>query len=81
MDVVGDGEVELAVAVVVDEGAAGAPFLASAGDAGLLGYFLEGPIALVVEEAVVAVAGDIEVVDSRHCRSRRRMRPGPNRWR
>ncbi len=54
----------LAVAVVVDEGAAGAPLLAGAGDAGLLGDLAEGAVALVVEEAVFAVGGDVEVVEA-----------------
>jgi hypothetical protein len=62
--VVGDGEVELAVAVVVDEGTAGAPLFSCSGDSGLLGYLFEGAIALVVEEAVFAVAGDVEIVES-----------------
>ncbi len=64
VDVVGDDEVELAVAVVVDEGAAGAPLLAGACDSGLLGYLFEGAVALVVEETVLAVAGDVEVVEA-----------------
>ena len=62
--VVGDGEIEFSVAVIIDEGAAGAPFFAGSGDACLLGYLFEGAIALVVEEAVFAVAGDVEVVES-----------------
>ena len=77
----GDHQVELAVAVVVDEGAAGAPLVSGAGDAGLLGDFLEGAISLVVEEAALAVAGDVHVVEGRRCRSRRRRLPGPSRWR
>ncbi len=64
MDVVGDDEIEFAVAVVVDEGAAGAPLFAGACDSGLLGYFFEGAVALVVEEAVLAVAGDVEIVEA-----------------
>ena len=64
VDVVGDDEIEFAVAVVVDEGAAGAPLFAGACDSGLLGYFFEGAVALVVEEAVLAVAGDVEVVEA-----------------
>ena len=64
MNVVGDGEIEFAVAVVVDEGAACAPLLAGASDSGLLGYLFEGAVALVVEEAIFAVAGDVEVVEA-----------------
>ncbi len=62
--VVGDGEVQLAVAVVIDEGTAGAPLFSCSSDAGLLGYLFEGAIALVMEETVFAVAGDVEVVES-----------------
>jgi hypothetical protein len=62
--IVGDGEVELAVAVVIDEGTAGAPLFSCSGDACLLGYFFEGAIALVVKEAIFTVAGDIEIVES-----------------
>ncbi len=64
VDVGGDHQVELAVAVVVDEGAAGAPLIAGAGDAGLLGNFFEGAVSLIVEEAAFAVAGDVEVVEA-----------------
>ena len=64
VDVVGDDEVELAVAVVVDEGAAGAPLFAGACHSCLLGYFFEGAVALVVEETILAVAGDVEVVEA-----------------
>ncbi len=64
VNVVGNGEIQLAVAVVVDEGTAGAPLLACSSDASLLGYLLECSIALVVEEAVFAVAGDVDVVES-----------------
>jgi hypothetical protein len=62
--VVGDGQVQLAVAIVVDEGAAGAPLLARTGDTCLLRNLLEGSIALVVEEAVFAIAGNVDVVES-----------------
>ncbi len=64
VDVVGDDEIEFAVAVVVDESAAGAPLLTGAGDSGLFGYLFEGAVALVVEEAVLAVAGDVEIVEA-----------------
>ena len=64
MHVVGDGEVQLAVAVVIDKGTAGAPLLSCSGDAGLVCYLFEGAIALVVEESVLAVAGDVDVVVS-----------------
>ena len=64
VDVVGDGDVELAVAVVVDEGAASSPLLAGAGDSGCLRHFLKRPVAFVVVEAVEAVSSDVEVVVS-----------------
>jgi hypothetical protein len=48
VDVVGDDEVEFAIAVVVDEGAASAPLLACACDSGLLGDLFEGAVVLVV---------------------------------
>ena len=60
--IVGDGDVELAVAVVVHKGAAGAPLLAAARRAGLLGHFLEGSVAFVMVQAIFAVGGDVDVV-------------------
>ena len=42
VDIVGDHEIEVAVAVVVDEGAAGAPGFAGARDAGFVADFGEG---------------------------------------
>src|SRR5437868_1266717 len=62
--VIDDGEVQLAVAIVVDEGTAGAPLFSCSGDTGLLGHLFEGAIALVVEEAVFAVVRDIDVAES-----------------
>jgi hypothetical protein len=61
--IVGDGEVEFAVAIVINEGTAGAPLFSCSGDAGLLGHLFEGAIALVVEEAVFAVGSDVDVVE------------------
>ena len=46
--VVGDHQVEMAVAIVIDEGAAGAPGFSGAGDAGLLADIGEGAVAVVV---------------------------------
>ena len=59
-----DEQVELAVAIVVDEGAARAPLLAAARGAALLGDFAERAVALIVEEPVLAVAGDVEIVEA-----------------
>src|SRR5579871_1099087 len=62
--VVGDDEIEFAVAVIVDEGAAGSPLFAGAGDSGSFGDLFEGAIALIVEEAILAIAGDVKVVEA-----------------
>ena len=64
VDIVGDGEIEFAIAVIVDEGAAGAPFLAGAGYTGLFGDLFEGAVALIVKEAIFAIARDVEVVEA-----------------
>ena len=61
VDVVGDGDVEFAIAVVVDEGATCPPLLAGAGDAGLLRNLAEAAVAFVVIEAILAVAGYVEI--------------------
>ena len=61
--VVGDHQIEMAVAIVVDEGASGAPGLAGAGDAGLLGHFGENSV-LVVIETILAVVGDVKIFPS-----------------
>jgi hypothetical protein len=63
MHIVGDGDIQFAVAVVIDEGAAGAPFFAGSSDACLLGHLFEGAIALVVKEAIFTVAGHVDVVE------------------
>jgi hypothetical protein len=54
----------VAVAVVVDEGAAGVPANLRAGldQAGLLGDVGEGAVAVVAIERVLAVVGDEEIV-------------------
>ena len=62
VDVVGDEEIELAVAIVIDEGAARAPARLLACDAGLLADVGEGAVAVVVVENVLAVVGDEQVV-------------------
>ena len=48
VDVVGDHEIEMAVAVVVDEGAAVAPGFAGASDAGFFADVGEGAVTIVV---------------------------------
>ncbi len=52
MDVVSHGEVQLAVAVIIDESAAGTPFLSGSGHSGLFGHFEERAITLIVKEAI-----------------------------
>ena len=64
VDVVGDEEIEMAVFVVVDPGAAGVPARFGAGleEAGAFGDVGEGAVAIVVIENVLAVVGDEEIV-------------------
>ena len=62
VDVVGDEEVEMAVAVVVEEGAAGVPTGGGLEEAGFGGDVGEGAVAVVAVEDVLAVVGDEEVV-------------------
>ena len=62
VDVVADEEVEVAVLVVVEEGAAGVPAQAVLEEAGLFGDVGEGAVAVVAVEGVLAVVADEEVV-------------------
>src|SRR6266567_2098065 len=59
IDVVGDEQIELAVAVVVDKGAAGAPGFSVAGNFGFLADVGEGAVAIVVVEHAFAVVRDV----------------------
>ena len=59
MDVAGDEEVELAVAVVVSPGSTGGPV--AEGYAGFGGDVGEGAVVVVMVEAVLAEVGDVEV--------------------
>ena len=61
VDVVGGEEVEPAVAVVVDEGAARSPARARAAQTGLDGHVLEAPVALVPVEVVLSPVRDVQV--------------------
>src|SRR5216683_2966269 len=61
IDVVGDEQIELAVAVVVNKGAAGAPGFSVAGNLGFLADVGEGAVAVVVVEDVFAVVRDVEI--------------------
>ncbi len=58
--VIGDDEIELAVAIVVNEGAAASPSLARSADARLVGHIGEDTV-IVVVETVLAVVGDVEI--------------------
>ena len=51
----------MAVAVVIDEGAASAPGFAGAGDAGFFADVGERAVAVVVVEDVFSVVGDVEI--------------------
>ena len=62
IDIVGDEEVELAVAIVIDERAASVPAFAVSGDAGLLADVGEGAVAVVVIENVFAEVADEQIV-------------------
>ena len=64
IDVVGDEEVEAAIAIVIDEGAACVPAGAFACDAGLQADIGEGSVSVVVIEDVLTVISDKEIVPS-----------------
>src|SRR6266849_3117468 len=55
---------ESAVAVVVHESAAGAPGFAAAGDVCFFADVGEGAVSIVVIENVLAVVGDVEIVEA-----------------
>ena len=62
--VVGDEQIEMPVAVVVEKAAAGAPARAGAGDASLLGDVGERAVAVVVIEHVAAPVRDEQIVEA-----------------
>ena len=62
IDVVGDEQIELPVAIVVDEGAASVPALAFARHASLLADIGERAVAVVVIQNVLAEVGDEQIV-------------------
>ena len=64
MNIVCHYDVEFTVAVIVDEGAARAPFRSGACNSGLPGHLNEGAIALIVEEAVGAIRGDVDIIEA-----------------
>jgi len=61
IDVVGDHQVEAAVAIIVDKGATGSPSLAGACHAGFLAHIGECSVAVVVIQHILTVIGDIEI--------------------
>ncbi len=61
VNVIRNDEIELAVTIVVHEGAAAAPGFARASDAGFVGDIGEDAV-IVVVETVLAVVGDVEIV-------------------
>ena len=64
IDVVGDEQIELPVAIVVDEGAACVPARAFARHAGLLADVGERAVAVVVVQNILAEVGDEQIVPS-----------------
>ena len=62
--VVVDEEIQLAVAIVVDPGAAGSVTRAGMGKPRLLGHVRERAVAVVVKQDVLAPAGDEEIVEA-----------------
>src|SRR5207248_5692453 len=64
INIISDDQVQLAIAVVIQEGAAGAPVFAVASDACRFAYVCEGAVAVVVIQAILAVVGDEQVVEA-----------------
>ena len=62
MDVARDEQVDVAVAIVIGPGRAGAE--AAAAHSGFFGYVLELAVAQVVIEHVAAKAGDVNIVEA-----------------
>jgi len=64
VDVIGDEEIEFAVAIVVNEGATAVPAVAVCCDAGFFGDFGEGAVAVIVIETILAEVADEEIVEA-----------------
>ena len=62
INVVGDEEIELSVAIVIEEGAACSPADSLSSDSCFLAYIGEGAVAVVVIQHVLAEVGDEQVV-------------------
>ena len=54
----------MAVAIVINECTAGAPLLPISGNAGGLGGFFERAVALVVIKTILAIVGDVQIVEA-----------------
>ena len=59
VNIICDHQVELAIAVIIDEGAACTPLTAAPGNAGRGCHFFERAIAFIVIEPILAVVGHI----------------------
>src|SRR4051794_14898096 len=64
LQIIGDEEIEVAVAVVVDPSAAGAPAGVITKQAGGFGDIAEGAIAVIFVELVLAVVGDEQIFEA-----------------
>src|SRR5262249_7301026 len=64
VDVVGDKQVQVAVAVIIEKGAACAPLGVLGTQASLRGYVGGRPVAIVVVERVAAPVGDEEIIET-----------------
>src|SRR5438034_10454586 len=64
IDVVGDEQIEFAVAIVVDKRAASVPTLAVPAHAGFVGHIGERAIAVIVVKHVLAKIGDEEIFEA-----------------
>src|ERR1700676_4620301 len=59
-----DEKIELAIAIVIDKSATGAPGLARTGYTGFSAHITEGTVAIVVVKNIFSVVGDVQVVES-----------------
>ena len=64
VDIVRNHQVQLAIAIIVNKRAAGAPLLSGSGHSGYFREFPKSSVSLVVVEPILAIAGHIEIVIS-----------------
>src|SRR5205807_1933530 len=62
VDVVGDKQIEMAVTVVIDKGAASIPARCLLPEAGFDGHIAKGSVAVIVVEGVLPVIADEQVI-------------------